>query len=230
MKETKERAYYVDYTSHDVPYRKNREEGLPGWNDAEKLAEHITQLTRIFAREEIPRSGRVLDIGCGAGNISFWLETLGYSVTGIDVSSVAIEWAMDQARLSNSQVKFSVDNAAQGNYRAGELFDIVLDNNCLHCIIGEDRKLYLSNIFDNLKPAGCYICNTMCDEIRDKEILPFFDPVSRCYIRGNLAIRYIGTHNDIIKEITSAGFELLYEESTSCNAQDSMCLIARKLG
>jgi len=229
MKDARDRTYTVDYASHDVPYRRNREAGMPGWNDAEKVAEHIAQLTRLFSRDDIPKSGRVLDIGCGAGNISFWLETQGYAVTGIDVSSVAIEWAMDQARLSNSQVKFSVENAAQEHYLAGELFDIVLDNNCLHCIIGEDRKLYLSNIFDNLKPGGSYICNTMCDEIRDKEVLQFFDPVSRCYIRGTLAIRYIGAHNDIIKEITDAGFEILHEESTSCDAQDSMCLIARKL-
>lgn len=188
----------------------------------------LIQLTEIFTRSNIPKAGRVLDIGCGAGNLSFWLESLGYSVAGIDVSPVAIEWAIEQAELTKSKVTFSVVNAAQNQYHVEQQFDIVLDNHCLHCIIGKDRKQYLSNIYSNLKTGGIFICNTMCDEIRDPEVLKYFDVKTRYYIRNNLAIRYIGRHDDIIKEIKAAGLSILQIDLTPDDTQDSMCIIAHR--
>ena len=151
MKDSITKSYRVDYAAHNSAYKRNQEQGLPGWNSAADLEVHITQLTGIFSREDIPKSGLVLDLGCGAGNISFWLESLGYYVTGIDVSTVAIEWAIKQSGLSNSKVNFFVINAAQNKYSTEHQFDIVLDNNCLHCIIGKDRQIYLKNVHNNLK-------------------------------------------------------------------------------
>ncbi len=42
-----------------------------------------------FAMEEV--SGRVLDIGCGAGRHSIYLQEKGFDVLGIDVSPLASE-------------------------------------------------------------------------------------------------------------------------------------------
>ncbi len=228
MQHKNNKPYQINYAAHDAVYQRNREKGLPGWDCAEDIAEQIRQLKMIFHHPEILKTGRVLDIGCGAGDISFWLETMGYRVTGIDVSRVAIEWAIEKAGLINSKAEFSIVNVAQNRYRADKLFDIALDNNCLHCIIGKDRKLYLENIHENLRAGGIYICNTMCDDFRDEELNQYFDSESRLLIRNNLAIRYIGKHSDIISEITDAGFKLIYEESTSCKTQDSVCLIAKR--
>ena len=224
----KKNKYSTDYSAHDIVYLRNKEKGLPGWNNAEELSAQIKQLSGIFKLAVVPKKGQVLDLGCGAGNISFWLEKLGYQVTGVDVSSVAIEWAIEEAVLTDSQAKFAVFNAALALFKANNEFDIVLDNNCLHCIIGNDRGLYLRNVFNNLKSGGIYICNTMCDEFRDEQIKQYFDPISRLIIRNNQAIRYLGTHDDIIKEITDLGFILQYEESTSCETQDSFCFVAGK--
>lgn len=35
----------------------------------------------------------------------------------------------------------------------GEQFDFILDGFCLHCIIGEDRPVFLANAFRLLKPG-----------------------------------------------------------------------------
>lgn len=218
----------VDYTAHDSAYRRNKEQGLPGWNCAEEISEHIAQLTGIFACPVIPETGRILDIGCGAGNISFWLESRGYQVTGIDVSAVAIDWAKEQAQSAGSRADFMVFNAAQDEFHSDALFDIVLDNHCLHCIIGDDRKTYLQNIIGNLMQDGIYIVNTMCDNVNDTETLKYFDADSRYYFRNGKAIRYIGKHQDIICEIETAGFEILYMNIATDDIQDSMSVIARK--
>ena len=42
-------------------------------------------------RPEMPREGRVLDIGCGAGHDSRYLTDLGYEVVSIDLSGEALQ-------------------------------------------------------------------------------------------------------------------------------------------
>ncbi|MDD3103769.1 MAG: class I SAM-dependent methyltransferase [Candidatus Cloacimonetes bacterium] len=218
----------ADYAVHDVAYQRKRAAGFAGWSDADELAEQIKLLDGLFSHSAIPVAGRALDLGCGAGNISFWLESRGYSVTGIDVSRVAIDWAIEQGRLSDSIVNFAVANAAQDNLDFEDKFDLVLDNYCLHCIIGRDRDRYLSNIFHNLLPGGIYICNTMCAELRDPDELSFFDAKSRTYMRNGIALRYIGRHEDIINEIKAVGFEILQMELFTDEIQDSMSIIAQR--
>jgi 2-polyprenyl-3-methyl-5-hydroxy-6-metoxy-1,4-benzoquinol methylase len=218
----------VDYASHDAAYKRNREQGLPGWDSAVEIEEHIIQLSSIFSRAEVPKTGKVLDIGCGAGNISFWLEQQGFEVWGIDVSSVAIKWAKEYAESRASQVQFSVADATKDEFLPQQRFDIILDNHCLHCIIGKDRNLYLNSIYQKLEAQGIYICTTMCGQLKDKDILPHYDANSRCIIRNNIAIRYIGTPEDIIDEIQKAGLHILYQEVSTGEIQDTLCLIANK--
>lgn len=60
------------------------------WSEAEKSAMNHVQ-------------GRVLDIGCGAGRHSIYLQSLGFRVTGIDISPLAVRTCqargLDDARL-----------------------------------------------------------------------------------------------------------------------------------
>lgn len=219
----------TSYPSHDLAYQRNKAAGLPGWDDAEGLNESISLLTQVFSHADIPKAGRVLDIGCGAGNISFWLEKRGYSVVGIDVSQVAIDWAIEEAKLRKSKLSFAVFDAAKDRYIAAEPFDIVLDNHVMHCIIGQDRRRYLSNIINNLKAGGIYICNTMCNAPKAPEVLKHFDAASRCYIRNDVAIRYIGEQDDIIREIETAGFRMLHADLMPDDVQDSLSIVAQKV-
>lgn len=53
----------------------------------------------------IPESGKILDLACGKGRHSVYLNTLGYQVTGIDLS----EQSIDHARqFENNTLKFDV--------------------------------------------------------------------------------------------------------------------------
>jgi SAM-dependent methyltransferase len=47
--------------------------------------------------DEVPTTGRVLDLACGTGTASVWLAERGLTVWGLDVSAVAIEAARDLA-------------------------------------------------------------------------------------------------------------------------------------
>ena len=116
-------------------------------------------------------------------------------------------------------------------------FDFVFDGSCFHCIIGEDRKDFLASAYRVLKHGGFFHVRTICGDPWDEETLKTFDKESRCLIReGDIAYRYVGLAQDIIKEITDAGFHILEWEtgkgSTDPNhhgfGMDRLLVAARK--
>ncbi|QAY73401.1 class I SAM-dependent methyltransferase [Agromyces protaetiae] len=53
--------------------------------------------------------GRALDLGCGEGADAIWLATIGWDVTGVDLSATAVRRATEAARASGldvSRVRF----------------------------------------------------------------------------------------------------------------------------
>ena len=50
--------------------------------------------------------GRALDVGCGEGADAIWLARHGWDVTGVDVSSVALERAAATARAAGVSVQW----------------------------------------------------------------------------------------------------------------------------
>jgi len=86
--------------------------------------------------------GRVLDIGCGTGELGLALAALGHEVTGIDLSPTAIELARATAADRGLTVDFQVADATNlTGYDAA--FDTVLDSGLLHCLdsVAQDRYL-----------------------------------------------------------------------------------------
>src|SRR5262245_30311124 len=54
---------------------------------------------------DLPR-GRALDLACGEGQNAIWLATLGWEVTGVDYSEVAIAKASARAERDGIEVEF----------------------------------------------------------------------------------------------------------------------------
>jgi len=52
------------------------------------------------------RPGRALDLACGEGRNALWLASLGWRVTGVDYSQVAIAKGRDRAAAENASVEF----------------------------------------------------------------------------------------------------------------------------
>ncbi len=58
----------------------------------------------------IPTHGKILDLACGKGRHSIYLNSLGYDVTGIDLSEQSIRYA---ERFENTNLKFKVHDMTQ---------------------------------------------------------------------------------------------------------------------
>lgn len=199
----------TDYAAHDELYKRLKAEGKSGWS----TSEHIQQKVDECLIEYAPKTGRLLELGCGDGKFSLELAKKGFDVYGVDISRTAIAWAIEKAKIYNLKADFRVGDVLNLKGYNDEYFDLVIDGSCLHCIIGKDRNLCLNSVYRVLKPGGFFHVRTWCGEIKDEETRKTFDPVSRCLIRqGDIAYRYIGLAEDILDEIRTAGFDILHYE------------------
>jgi hypothetical protein len=109
---------------------------------------------------------------------------------------------------------------------------LLLDGHCLHCLIGPDRAGFFCNARRYLRPDGVLCIDTMCG---DPHFLPpgqTFDPASRCVMDKGIATRYLGLADQILQEITAAGFSVLAHAiipAAGDTDQDTLLALARPL-
>lgn len=219
----------TDYLRHDRIYQKLKEDkGAIGWDRTPAAYEEIERRLRsILALCKLPPCGRLLELGCGAGNISLWLEQQGYEATGVDISPTAIAWATSKCLDVSGAAKFFVGNVLNLHFLEDGCFDIVLDGHCLHCIIENDRDAFLSESLRLLKPRGWLLIDTMCGPVAG-DTLRRYDPETQCTIQDGIATRYFGLPEEIEREVRDAGFEvqLVIREHEDIN--QTITIVARK--
>jgi 2-polyprenyl-3-methyl-5-hydroxy-6-metoxy-1,4-benzoquinol methylase len=98
----------TNYPGHDRQYRLRREAGQSGWDTADGIAATLAELAREFGSPRIPKSGDLLEMGCGAGDLSLFLASRGYNVTGVDISPFAVEWACEKTAEAGIPASFHV--------------------------------------------------------------------------------------------------------------------------
>lgn len=92
---------------------------------------------------------RILDLGCGSGDLANLIAQSGATVTGVDLSSEMIE----KARNKYPHVSFAT---ADGEALVtNEVFDAVFSNAALHWMKNADRVVH--NIHNALRPGGRFI-------------------------------------------------------------------------
>lgn len=116
----------------------------------------VTERLKIVLEHLIPNAaGRaVLDLGCGIGLLAPVLLDHGFSYTGVDVSSVAV----DQARheYADPRAEFTVGDLVK--YEDLRRFDLVVASYVLvHLVEDEDWITTLRNIADLLRDDGYFI-------------------------------------------------------------------------
>jgi SAM-dependent methyltransferase len=219
----------TDYPGHDRQYRLRREAGQPGWDTAEGVAATLAELAREFVSPHLPPSGDLLEMGCGAGDLSLFLAARGYGVTGVDISPFAVEWAREKAVEAGIAASFHVGDVRHLADFADASFDIVLDGQCLHCIIGDaDRLAFLRSAYRVLRPGGVLHLRTMCGDPWTPGLQDGFDPETRNVFRGGTAIRYMGMPDAIFLEVEAAGFELQEQRVLRTSGEDMLILDASR--
>jgi len=210
---------------HDAAYRERRtRDGYQGWNSDEIFESANALVAEVMAWPEIPASGRLLEIGCGAANHLLGLAPR-FELAGIDISPTAVEWGLEHARDRGVAPDLRVGDVRELPW-AGGTFEVVRDGHLLHCIIGEDRPTVLGEARRVLRPGGVFIVFTMCGD----KGLPAeqWDPETRLCMRDGVATRYVGVPEAIVEELQGAGFEILRSEVfPNVDDTDELVVVAR---
>ncbi|MBZ4683423.1 MAG: hypothetical protein PWP46_96 [Fusobacteriaceae bacterium] len=104
---------------------------------------------------------KVLDIGCGTGELSIRLKRLGFSVVGIDIS----KGMLDKAKEKDRNIKFIQGDMK--NFKLKEKFDaaIMIFDTINHLLDEKELKKTIKNVYNHLNEGGIFIFDIATREL-----------------------------------------------------------------
>lgn len=170
-----------------------------------------------FEEAALPHlSGRVLDFGCGLGNLSIALAQRGCDVLAIDASATGVAALAARVKAARLPVTALVEDATR--YEPQEVFDGIACIGLLMFFDCPTAHAVLARLQRALRPGGVLAFNVL---IEGTTFMDMFDPASHCLWRTS--------------EIESAlaGWETLYQHDAEFPARDGLIkrfrtLVARK--
>lgn len=174
-------------------------------------------LEKILAQANLDADAIVLDIGCGTGHLALKLAQRGFLVTGIDLSEVAIEKALQSKKEKTTFKVLDIESpTALDNLERYDLITCKL----VYAFI-KDRTAFLSRVTGLLKPGGVFalitpvlqpdirnysprMLNISVDRVETekllKEAFTDFAVINQDYFDENgLEVTYLCSNNSAIK-------------------------------
>ncbi|PQJ77821.1 class I SAM-dependent DNA methyltransferase [Polaribacter porphyrae] len=144
--------------------------------DAQLFMQNITSFL------ELPKSTHILDLPCGKGRHSVFLNSLGYKVTGGDLAKNSIKIAKE---FENDSLKFKVHDMRQP---FNNKYDAVFNLFTSFGYFEDDKEdiLILQNIKNGIKNNGYFV----------------FDFLNADFVKANLVNKEIKTVDNITFNIT----------------------------
>jgi SAM-dependent methyltransferase len=124
-------------------------------------------------------AGAVLDAGCGTGENTLHIASLGLPVLGVDVAETALATARAKAADRGIEAEFAVADALRLE-RLGRRFATVLDCGLFHTFDGEERPGYVASLASVTEHGGTLYVLCFSDEGPD----PGPHPISRQELRA----------------------------------------------
>ncbi len=215
------------YYDHEDAYRLIAERGGRAWDDLPTLGREGRgpyDAIVAFLDSAMVVPGDALDLGCGGGQVSILLAARGHRVVGVDFSPTAVALARRNAPEST----FVVGDCLDLDLPTAS-FDLAVDNHVLHCILGPDRRRFLSEVARVLRPGGVFFSDTMSREGYVDFERHQIDPVSFVSSAGN---RYLVSADELDAELGAAGLEILTRDARPDAASaigHSLVRVARRL-
>jgi SAM-dependent methyltransferase len=226
-----------------------RKQGVASWvkmtGPDEIEPAHIRFLENALAQPWTPRTGKVLEIGCGTAPLLRWFEEKGYRGVGIDVSKTALQMA--RAASKGRPLRFVHGDVCTSDFARPASFDICIDGLCLHCIVDSgDRTRLLKRVASLLRPGGLFIVTSMCKPVNKTAwqklhsgqrlvgnllYTPYDNAGEYVHSRAicgrpQLAIRYVAPWKSILAELRAAGFTERLIQVTRCTDEEVMSNIS----
>jgi len=154
----------------------------------QQVRQHDLRLNPFEAAALPLLHGRVLDFGCGLGNLAVAAARQGCTVVALDASHTAIEHLREVATLSGLPIE-----AAQADlrgYRLQEPFDAVACIGLLMFFDCDTALAALRELQEHVRPGGVAVVNWL---EQGTTYLDMFDPRDHClFPRDELRRRFAG--------------------------------------
>ena len=138
----------MDAYEYDEVYR----EGSAPW----QIGRPQPALEPVLAGEV--RGPKVLDVGCGTGDLAIALARRGFDVTGVDISAVAIDKARAKAAAEGLKIHFEVQDATRLSLPEAP-FQTIFDSGLLHSLyrIGPEKAQAYLALLPGLAAPGAAV-------------------------------------------------------------------------
>jgi len=112
------------------------------------------EITKIMLKKYM-NDGNVLDIGGGPGRYSFYLASMGYDVTLVDLSKKNIEFAQNKSKELNLPIKkYQCDARNLSQLNLNKYDNILIMGPFYHLFNSNDRKKILLDSMEHLSKNG----------------------------------------------------------------------------
>ena len=128
--------------------------------------------TELLENSHIP-PGRAIDLGCGEGSNAIYLSKLGFHVTGVDFSPIALNRAHANAQAEGVEVTFLEDDLTNLRHVSGN-YDLLVDFGALNDLKSEDRDLYMKNVLPLASPNSHFILMCFTKSLPPDEVENLF--------------------------------------------------------
>lgn len=214
------------YEAYEDRYRQVHRENLQWFADTPSPI-----VWEVLDRFSIPKSAKILEIGCGEGRDSGALMNQGYDVLATDVSPAAIEYA--RKRFRSFEERFQVLDCLKEDLN--EKFDFLYAVAVVHMLVPqEDRDGFYEFIREHLKEDGLALIGTMGDGRmeRQSDVNTAFECQERIHEQSGKTVRIAGTSCRVVpwthfhEEIQHNGLVVLESGMTAVEPDFPMMMYA----
>ena len=113
----------------------------------------------------LPKGSRILDAGCGDGKNSRFLDELGYRVTGVDVSLLAIQILLKSLTpvSKQSESSYVVGDVTTATFE--HKFDCLVSYGLYHCLPPNTRLASHGRLMKNVVRGGIILFSTLTTDV-----------------------------------------------------------------
>jgi SAM-dependent methyltransferase len=121
------------------------------------------RLRAVAAIATIVPRGRVLDLGCGRGELAYFLANLGYEVTAVDYSEAAIALAQSVFATAPEEIKqrvtFCCGSVVTATFESNH-YDLAIASDLIEHLAPQEVEQLYANVRRWLKPTGRFVLHT----------------------------------------------------------------------